>query len=171
MNLMKMVKSLTLQKTDQEYHPLSLYLAKKIVYGLKQGPHMTNAQLVKKLKAIVEVVKEIGGAIGVDSNMVREKLAAYLKEIMVDLSDTKTAHTIEAQRREHGRYLIVILLCAAERGRTGGRLLQERINDNLKGQSTFPAMIAVALATINDYSNMAPTTQTRSGYEGVAFDQ
>ena len=45
--LIKMVKSLTHQTTDWKYHPLSLYLAKKSVYVLHQGPHITNAQMVR----------------------------------------------------------------------------------------------------------------------------
>ena len=56
-NLFNMVKSLTHQTMDQNYHPLSMYLVNKSVYGLQQGPHITNAQLVNKLKAIVDVVK------------------------------------------------------------------------------------------------------------------
>ena len=52
-----MVNSLTHQTTDQKYHPLYLYLAKNSVYRLQQVPQITNAQLVQKLKARVEVVK------------------------------------------------------------------------------------------------------------------
>ena len=65
--LLKMAKSLLHQMTSQMYHPLSLYLEKISVYGLQQGPHMTNAQLLEKLKARVEVFKDIGGYIITDS--------------------------------------------------------------------------------------------------------
>ena len=65
--LLNMAKSLLHQMTSQMYHPLSLYLEKISVYGLQQGPHMTNAQLLEKLKARVEVVKDIGGYIITDS--------------------------------------------------------------------------------------------------------
>ena len=56
---MKMIKSLTCQATDQRYHPLSLYSATKSVYCLQQGPMITNAHLVDKLKAKMEAVEEI----------------------------------------------------------------------------------------------------------------
>ena len=54
--MIKMINSLSHQTTDQKYHPLSLYMAKKRVFGLQQGPHMTNAQLVEKPKVRVEVI-------------------------------------------------------------------------------------------------------------------
>ena len=52
-----MMKSLSHQNTDQNYYPLSLYIAMKSAYGLQQGTHTTNTKLVQKLKARVEVVK------------------------------------------------------------------------------------------------------------------
>ena len=39
------------------YHPLYMYFTKRSAYVIQKGPHMTNAQLVKKLKSRVEVVK------------------------------------------------------------------------------------------------------------------
>ena len=45
---------------------------------------MTNAQLVKKLKVRVELVKEIDRAIGVDSKLVNGEFAEYPKEIDVE---------------------------------------------------------------------------------------
>ena len=58
--LLKMLKILSHQTTDQKYHPLSLCMSKRSVCRLQQGPHVTNAQLVDKLKERVEVVEEIG---------------------------------------------------------------------------------------------------------------
>ena len=55
--LLNMMKSLSRQNTDQNYYPLSLYIAMKSAYGLQQGTHTTNTKLVQKLKARVEVVK------------------------------------------------------------------------------------------------------------------
>ena len=55
-NLINIVKSLYHQITDHNYHPLSLYMAKNTVYGLYQVPHITNTQLVDKIKARVEVI-------------------------------------------------------------------------------------------------------------------
>ena len=66
---------------------------------------------------------------------------------------------------------MVILLCAADRGRTDGWILQELRNDDLKGQSPFPVALYNALAMINNYSAVAPMTQNTSGYEGVEFSQ
>ena len=106
------------------YHPLSLYLAKRSVYKLQQGTHMPIAQLVEKFKARVEVVKEIGGAIGTDSKFVEDELTKYLKEIAVDLADFMPAHTVEAKRHYQEQYLAVILLCAVDRGHAGRQLLQ-----------------------------------------------
>lgn len=40
--VLKMVKSLYNQTKDQKCHPLSMYMANNSVYGLQQGPHMTN---------------------------------------------------------------------------------------------------------------------------------
>ena len=54
--LLKIINSLAHQETDQKYHPLSLYSATKSVYCLQQGPMITNAQLVDKLKSRVEAV-------------------------------------------------------------------------------------------------------------------
>ena len=65
----------------------------------------------------------------------------------------------------------MILLCAADRGRTGGRILKELRNDALKGKSTFPKMLSEALAMVDDYSAMVTTTQTTKGYEGAALAQ
>ena len=90
---------------------------------------------------------------------------------MLDPYDTNTAHTIEAQRSAQDQYLALILLCVAECGRTYRQILQELRNDALKGQSMFPAMISKELVMVNDYSAMAPKTQTTSGYKGVAFAQ
>ena len=118
--LPKMAKSLLHHTTIQIYHPLSLYLAKKSVYGIQQGPHMTNAQLVKKLKTRVEVVQDIGGGTGTDSKLVEDELAKYIKEIVVDLADATPAQNVEAKRSAQKRYLAVILLCAVDRGRARG---------------------------------------------------
>ena len=148
--MIKMINSLSHQTTDQKYHPLSLYMAKKRVFGLQQGPHMTNAQLVEKPKVRVEVIEEIGGAIEADTNLVKQKLAAYLKDIMVDSADVNTAHTTEAQRRALEQYLAVILLCAEDRVRADRRILKELKNDVLKGQSAFPATQAEALAMVTE---------------------
>ena len=54
-------------------------MSKKSVYGLHQGPLMTNAQMVDKLKSMVEAVEDIVGAVGVDTKLVEEYLSAYLK--------------------------------------------------------------------------------------------
>ena len=54
---------------------------------------MTNAQLVDKLKARVEVVEEIYGSIGSDPNLIKDELDAYLKEIGVDASNSQASHT------------------------------------------------------------------------------
>ena len=54
---------------------------------------MTNAQLVDKLKARVEVVEEIDGSIGSDPNLIKDELDAYLKEIGVDASNSQASHT------------------------------------------------------------------------------
>ena len=132
---------------------------------------MTNAQLVKKLKVRVELVKEIDRAIGVDSKLVNGEFAEYPKEIDVDIDDAKTTRTIEAQRRAWEKYLAVILIYAAEHGQTGGKILQELRNDALKGQSMFPVILAKELAMVNDYSIMAPMKQTASGYKIVVFTQ
>ena len=118
--LPKMANSLLHHTTSQIYHPLSLYLAKRSVYGIQQGPHMTNAQLVKKLKTRVEVVQDIGGGIGTDSKLVEDELAKYIKEIVVDLADATPAQNVEAKRSAQKRYLAVILLCAVDRGRARG---------------------------------------------------
>ena len=77
--LINMVKSLSHQTTDQNYHPLSLYMAKQIMYRLHQGPDTTNTQLAKKIKEIVEVIEEIGGTINVDTKRVEDKLTVYIK--------------------------------------------------------------------------------------------
>ena len=100
-------------------------MAKKSVFGLQHSPHTTNTQLVEKLKVRVEVVEEIGGAKGVNNKLVKHKLAAYLKEIMVDPADVNTAHITKAQRRAREKYTVVILLRAADRGRAGRQILQE----------------------------------------------
>ena len=55
--LLKMIKSLSHQATDQKYHPLSFYTSIKFIYWLQQGPIMINAHLVEKLKALVAVVE------------------------------------------------------------------------------------------------------------------
>ena len=81
------------------YHPLSLYLAKISVCMLQQVPQMTNAQLVDKLRATVEVVEEIGGEFGTDSQLVGGDIAKYLKEIVVEPSDATPSHTGKAKRR------------------------------------------------------------------------
>ena len=70
-SVMKMVKSLTHHKTDQKYHPLYLYLAKNSMCRLQQVPHVTNTQLVEKIKARVEVVEEVCRGIRVDSKLVK----------------------------------------------------------------------------------------------------
>ena len=71
---------------------------------------MTNAQLVKKLKARVEVFEEISGAIRAYSNLIEDKLAKYLNDITVDPADAQTAHTTEAKKQSRERYLEVILM-------------------------------------------------------------
>ena len=54
--ILNMVKIISHHLTSHMYPPLSLYLAKRSVYRLRQGLHMNNTQLVKTLKARVEVV-------------------------------------------------------------------------------------------------------------------
>ena len=132
--LLKMVKSISHQIMSQMYHPLSLYFAKRGVYRLQQGPHTTNAQLVKRLKSRVEVIKEIGRAIGTNSKLLEYKLTNYIKEIVVYPADTLPAHIVEEKRCAQERYLAVILICAVERGRADRQLLQELSNNSLKGQ-------------------------------------
>ena len=60
------------------------------------GLHMTSAQMVDKLQERVEVVEEIGGEIGVDTNLVEDDLVAYLKEIAVEPTDVNNTHTTKA---------------------------------------------------------------------------
>ena len=59
---------------------------------LHPGLHMTSAQMVDKLQERVEVVEEIGGEIGVDTNLVEDDLVAYLKEIAVEPTDVNNTH-------------------------------------------------------------------------------
>ena len=108
-------------------------MSKKSVYGIHQGPYTPNTYLVEKLKARVEVVEDIGGEIGVNTNLMEDDISAYLKYITVIPSDVNTVHTTEAQRLSQERYLTVILLFAAERGRADRHLPQELNNGSLKG--------------------------------------
>ena len=121
-NLLNMVKSLLYQTTSQMYHPISLYLEKRSIYGLQEGPYMPNAQLVKNFKSGVEVLEDIGRGIGTDSKLVEYDLTRYLKEITVDPADATPAQTVEAKRCAREQYLVVILLCAVDHGRSVGRL-------------------------------------------------
>ena len=132
---------------------------------------MTKSHLVYKLKARVEVVEEIGGAVIFDTKIVEGKLSAYLKDIVVSLSYTKTVHTTKAHRRAREQYLSVILLCAADRSRSRGRFLQELKNGSLKRQSKFPETLTKALAMLNNCYALALTHSALCGYEGVAFVQ
>ena len=153
------------------YHPLFLYLAKRIFYGLQQGTHMKNSQMVKKLKARVEVIEDIDQEIGAYSKLVGEELAKYLKEIIMDLADATPAHTVEAKSRARERFLEVILLCAMYCSHAKGQLLQVLRNDALERKSTFPSTLAQVLEMVNDYSVTAPAAHPTGGYEGVAFAQ
>ena len=132
---------------------------------------MKNSHLVEKLRARVEVVKEIGGAVGFNTKLVNDELAAHLKDIAVSLPGANNTHTTKTHRRARERYLAVILICASDRGRSIIRLLQELKNDALKGQSALPTTLAEAIAIINSYSALAPTPQLTDGYKGVAFAQ
>lgn len=87
---------------------------------------------------------------GVNTKLVEDKRAMYLKEITVSLTGFKTSHTTKSQRYARERYLAVILLCTEDNGRAGGRLLHELKNNALKGQSAFPATLAKALVVVND---------------------
>lgn len=76
---LKIVNTLSHKNTDQKYHPLSLYMSKKSVYGLQQVTHMKNAQMVKKLKTTVVVVDKIDEAVVVNANLVYDELLSYIK--------------------------------------------------------------------------------------------
>ena len=89
----------------------------------------------------------------------------------MDPADATPAHTVKDKRRARERYPVVILLCAVDRGRSGGQILQELRNDALKGKLTFPSTLAKAMAMVNEYSAMASAAHLTSGYEGVAFMQ
>ena len=91
------------------------------------------------------------------------KLCAYIKDIMLIPSDAKTIHAIKAQRRAQERYISVILLCTADHGQAVGCLLQELKKYSLKEQSTLPAILAEALAMINDYSTLVLTPRLMDG--------
>ena len=169
--LLKTVKSLSHQTTNQKYHPLFLYMAKKSVRGLHQGPLMTNSQLVDNLKARVEAVEEIGVAVGVDAKLVEDELSTYLKGIAVIPTNAEASHIIKARRQSQERYLTVILLCVEDHSQSGGRLLQKLKNDSLKGHPTFTATLAKSLSMINDYSALSPTSCLTDGYEGATFSQ
>ena len=54
-------------------------MAKKSIYGLHQGPLMTNTHMEDKLKARVGVDEDIVGAVGDETKLVEDKLSAYLK--------------------------------------------------------------------------------------------
>ena len=112
---------------------------------------MTNAQLVTKLKAIVEVVEEIGGSIGSGKMLIEDELNAYPKEIGVNTSSAKAAHTTKAQMRSQEIYLDGILLSAADCNRDVGCLLQELNSYALRGHYTFPATLSEALDMLNGY--------------------
>ena len=127
---------------------------------------MTNTKLVNKLTSRVEVVKEIGRAIGVEANTIEDKLATYLKEIVVNQTDVKTSHTTEVQRCNWERYLAVILICAEDCSQSGGWLLQELKKITLMGKPTLPTTLSEALAMVNNYSALALMPQLMGGYEG-----
>ena len=97
----------------------------------------------------MEVVKEIGGAVGFITKLVNDELAAHLKDIAVSLPGANNTHTTKTHRRARERYLAVILICAADRCRSRIRLLQELKNKALKGQSAFPTSLAGAIAMIS----------------------
>ena len=93
--ILNMVKIISHHLTSHMYPPLSLYIAKRSVYRLRQGLHMNNTQLVKTLKARVEVVEEIARVIRTDSKLVEYKFAKYLKDIIVEPADATPVHTIK----------------------------------------------------------------------------
>jgi len=88
-----LIKSLSHQTTDQKYYPLSLHLAKKSIYTLRQGPYTSNAQLFEKIKARVEIVEEIRGSIGNETDLVKNELKAYLSEQGIAAADAKGGDT------------------------------------------------------------------------------
>ena len=49
---------------------------------------ITNAQLVNNMKAIVEVVKEIGGSNGSDQKLIEDELSDYIKYIGAEKSNS-----------------------------------------------------------------------------------
>ena len=132
---------------------------------------MTNAQLVDKLKARVEVVEEIYGSIGSDPNLIKDELDAYLKEIGVDASNSQASHTTWAQSQTGEKYISIILLSAADSNWSGGRLLQELKNYTLKGKFTFPGTLVEALVMLNDYSATASMLRSTDGYDQFPFAQ
>ena len=149
--LLKMIKSLAHQATDQKYYPLSLYSPTKIVYFLQKGPMMNNTQLVDTLKAIVGVVEEVGGSIGAYTDLIGDEIATYIKKIGLYAANAKTIHITEAKNQAQERYLSIILLSAEYRNRTIGRLLQLIKNGDLKGQSASPVTLSESLAMLNKY--------------------
>jgi len=73
-----------------------LQLAKRSIYTLRQGPYTSNAHHFEKLKARVEVVEEIGGTIGDDTEMVNGELKEYLAEEGIAETNATDDHKKEA---------------------------------------------------------------------------
>ena len=125
---------------------------------------MTNAHMVDKLKARVDVLEEIGGSIGAEPKIFEYELYAYLKDIRVETSHYQAPHTTESQMQAREGYLAAILLSAEDFNQVGGRLIQELKNDAFKGQSIFTSKLAYLLVVINDYSATASTPRSTNGY-------
>lgn len=76
-------------------------------------------------------------------------------------------NTNKAHRHTWEQYFSVILLCAEDRGRAGGHLLQELNKYALKRDSIFPATFSESLVMINYYFALEKTPRLTNGYEGV----
>uniref|UniRef100_A0A7S4MQV7 Uncharacterized protein n=1 Tax=Odontella aurita TaxID=265563 RepID=A0A7S4MQV7_9STRA len=169
--ILKLIKSLSHRTTDQKYFPLSLHMAKRSVYTPRQGPYTTNSQMVKNLKARVEIVQEIGGTIGEDTKLVEAELKVHLEEEgVLDINSTDD-HRNEVKRRARDRYLAIVLLNAADRYRSGGQIMKELKNDQLKGHGKFPKNMAEGLGMLSDYSVSAGMPQLMNDSEGIVFSQ
>ncbi len=165
--LLKLIQQAVITKNTSK-HEIHAYVdALHNLYAFCQSSNMSHSEYLDKFKALVEIIKQLGGDIGGERQLVRKFIMMEWGTDPDYLDDNDYDTAVETC---HERFLAVCLITKADRHRVGN-LIIDISNEYTRNPSspTYPKTVAKAYEMIINYRAKPQQYQDISNEGGLTF--
>jgi hypothetical protein len=149
LGLLRMIRNNAYNYQSHLFKPLAIQILQKDFYTYEQGPTVTTSMYHTHFQNLIEVIEDVGGSLGYESDGIIQALA---KERGWDINDNKNDITDEMKREAKEAYLATIFIVNADPIRYG-KLIIDLQNSYLCRQNKYPKTIQDAFRFLTYWKN------------------